>query len=300
MVNYYKYLPVSDEDQNWGLHVLNAGCNRIHKSAIYPEPQHPSHHYFRWEQGRVFNEYQVIYISKGEGLFESESCALTKITEGTIILLFPDEWHRFKPNPETGWDEFWVGFEGEIVQNLIRQNFFSPNKPILQAGIREDIYNLLSGIIEKTKTEKPGYQPAISGTVLHLLGDVYSLTKQADFKQENISEAIINKAIFILRSNALKNFSIEDVADELEVSYSWLRKTFKLYTGIAPGQYLLQLKINKAKMLLDENRKSIKEIAFETGFESAFYFSKIFKTKTGICPESYRKKQQDRFSADKI
>lgn len=297
MTNYFKYLPVSDEDKKWGLYVLNAGCNRINKSQVYPEPRHPSHHYFRWEQGRSLDEYQVIYISNGEGVFESASCPLTRIKEGTIIFLFPNEWHRFKPNPETGWDEAWVGFEGEVARNLVDENFFTPQKPLIHIGIRENIHDLIFEIIEKTKTEKPGYQPSISGATSHLLGDVYSLTKQDNIRHENISESLINKAIFILRSNALKNFSIETVAEELDVSYSWLRKTFKLYTGIAPGQYLLQLKINKAKILLSDNTKSIKEIAYETGFESAFYFSKIFKIKVGISPETFR--NQNHFIHDK-
>ena len=290
MINYYKYLPVSEDDKKWGLHVLNAGCNHIPKAKIYPEPGHPSHHYFNWDQGRVFNEYQVIYISKGEGVFESESCPQTIVREGTVILLFPDEWHRFKPNPDTGWDEAWAGFEGNIINNLVQQNFFSRSNPLLHIGLQESVVHILSDIIEKTKIEKPGYQPVIAGSVLHLLGHLHSLARQAMIRGENVSETIINKAICILRNKAFQDYSVESVADDLNVSYSWLRKTFKLYTGIAPGQYLLQMKINKAKMLLNESDKSIKEIAFASGFISSYYFSKIFKIKMGIAPEVYRKK----------
>ncbi|HEY8735213.1 MAG TPA: AraC family ligand binding domain-containing protein, partial [Puia sp.] len=95
MINYYKYLPVSDEDKNWGLHVLSAGCSHIEKSTIYPPKSHPSHHYFRWDQGRVFDEFQIIYIASGEGIFESATTSKVVVNEGTIILLFPKEWHRF-------------------------------------------------------------------------------------------------------------------------------------------------------------------------------------------------------------
>ena len=81
MKNYYKYLPVSQEDENWGLHVLNAGYNRIPAAQLYPPQDHPSHHYFNWEKGRTFDEYQLIYISNGEGLFESACCGLQTISE---------------------------------------------------------------------------------------------------------------------------------------------------------------------------------------------------------------------------
>ncbi|HZX73643.1 MAG TPA: helix-turn-helix transcriptional regulator, partial [Cyclobacteriaceae bacterium] len=63
---------------------------------------------------------------------------------------------------------------------------------------------------------------------------------------------------------------------------------FKTYTGISPGQYLLQLKIERAKMLLADPTKSIKTISYELNFESMFYFSKLFKEKTGLSPENYR------------
>ncbi len=74
MQNYFKYLPVSEEDEKWGLFVLNVGASRIHKSEPYPPENHPAHHVFIWDTGRVFDEYQLIYITRGEGFFESQHC----------------------------------------------------------------------------------------------------------------------------------------------------------------------------------------------------------------------------------
>lgn len=289
MINYYKYLPTSDEDENWGLHVLNAGCNRISKNEIYPAVQHPAHHYFNWNKGRVFDEYQVIYIAKGEGIFESASCKKSIIKEGTVLLLFPGEWHRFKPNVKTGWDEYWVGFKGPIMENLVRQHFFHQRKAVLPVGIHESMIHLMLEIIEKTKHEKTGYQPMVAGIVLHLLGQTHSCTKQNNFKPEDITESIIHKARIILRTNIDSDISIESVAKELNVSYAWLRKSFKAYSGIAPHQYLLQLKIEKAKILLADPSLQIKEIALLLNFKSPFYFSKLFGEKTGLSPDQFRK-----------
>lgn len=83
---------------------------------------------------------------------------------------------------------------------------------------------------------------------------------------------------------------MQQIANELQVSYAWFRKMFKLYTGIAPQQYFIQLKIEKAKMLLGDPSKSIKEIAYDLKFESSFYFSKLFKEKAGLSPDQYKKK----------
>ena len=125
---------------------------------------------------------------------------------------------------------------------------------------------------------------------MHLLGTMHSLLKHQNFPAEDITESVINKARAILRANIEQTISMEKLAEELRISYSWFRKAFKAYTGIAPQQYLLQLRIEKAKMLLTDRSKSIKEIAFSLNFESPFYFSKLFKEKTGCSPAEFRKK----------
>lgn len=288
MINYYKYLPTSAEDESWGLYVLNAGCNSIKQYESYPSPRHPAHHYFAWNRGRVLNEYQVIYIAKGEGLFESHSCELQPVKAGNILLLFPGEWHRFKPMEQTGWDEFWVGIKGHIMDNLVQQKFFTVENALVDVGLHESIIQLLGTIIEDTREEKTGYQPLVAGMVMHLLGAIHSFTKNRSYAAEDATASIIEKARILLRTNVVENISMEKVAEQLNVSYAWFRKAFKAYTGIAPHQYLTQLRIEKAKGYLDDHKLSIKEIAFKLNFESIFYFSRLFKEKVGVSPEMYR------------
>lgn len=292
MTNYYKYLPLSKDDEKWGLSILSAGCTRINPHEQYPYVRHPKHHYFKWDSGRMLDEYQAIYIAKGEGYFESKSMLRTKVKEGYVIILFPGEWHRFKPDENIGWDEYWIGFQGEIADNLERQNFFTRREALVNIGIKEEVVGLMLQIIDQTRDEKAGYQPLVSGILLHLLGQVHSVLKQKQFGEENIVEIIVNKARILLRQKIDEDVAMEAVAKELNVSYSWLRKMFKTYTGMAPGQYLIQLKIEKAKMLLANPSKSIKEIAYDLHFESCFYFSKLFKEKTGFSPETFRKRNE--------
>jgi AraC-like DNA-binding protein len=295
MVNYYRYLPLSTEDQNWGLSILNVGSTRIKANQDYPYPQHPSHHYFTWSKGRVLDEYQVIYIINGEGKFESASVRETNVYPGTLILLFPGEWHRFKPSKKTGWDELWVGFKGEIAENLIRCKFFQSTRAVMTIGFSEEIVQLFSSIIDQTRTERPGYQPFISGMLLHLLGCAQSLSKQQRFDSEDEMKVKMDRAITLLRSRIDEHVSIQEIAGELNVSYAWFRKWFKLYTGLAPQQYLIQLKIEKAKVLLSDPGNSVKEIAYQLHFEFPLYFSKLFKDKVGLSPENYRKKSAQEY-----
>jgi AraC-like DNA-binding protein len=101
---------------------------------------------------------------------------------------------------------------------------------------------------------------------------------------------IINKARLLFRSNITEDFSPEIAAEKLQVGYSWFRKVFKTHTGLSPGQYYIQLKIERAKSLLNDPGIPIKQISSDLRFDSYFYFSKLFKKRTGLTPSDYRKR----------
>ena len=159
----------------------------------------------------------------------------------------------------------------------------------MNIGINEQILEILITIIEYTKQERAGYQPLISGAVMYLLGSVHSMTRQKIFNTGDRIENLVNKACLLLRENSESDISIEQIAGELHIGYSRFRKIFKAYTGMAPGQYLIQLKIERAKLLLRDGSKLIKEISEQLHFDNSYYFSKVFKLKTGVSPEKYRK-----------
>ncbi len=290
MFNYFRYLPLSEEDERWGLSVLSVGCTSIKPRQHYPYKEHPSHHNFSWANGRILSEFQLVYITGGEGVFESTAMGEQKVKEGTVILLFPGEWHRYKPCKETGWDEYWIGFTGTAADNIFKQQFFTPNQALLSVGFKEDIIALLTEVLIQTKKEKTGYQPLISGMVMHILGRIYAICKQNRIQHEDHVQVTINKAMVMLRDRIQEHVTMESIAAELMVSYAWFRKTFKLYTGMAPQQYCMQLKIERAKMLLNDLDKPVKEIAYELSFGHPLNFSKLFKEKVGLSPEQYRSK----------
>ncbi|MES1250368.1 MAG: AraC family ligand binding domain-containing protein, partial [Chitinophaga rupis] len=191
MLDYYKYLPLSAEDESWGLSVVNTGSTHILPGTAYPGGEHPAHHYFSWEKGRVLQEHQVIYITRGAGSFESDSGGRKKINAGTIILLFPGERHRYRPDKKTGWDEYWVGFRGPITQRLFdRKLFFKPDNPVINIGFKEELLSLFQGVIDQTQKEKAGYQPLIAGIVMHILGLVYTHSRQDAFEGQDIDHIV--------------------------------------------------------------------------------------------------------------
>ena len=288
MENYYRYLPVSKGDESWGLSVLDVGRTDVKASAPYPVRDHPSHHYFDWATGRQLQEYQIIYITRGQGIFESESAGTLQIKAGTIIFLFPGERHRYRPDLECGWDEYWVGIKGRFFDDLVKAGFIKRSDPCVYIGFNDKIFELFDEIIEKSKEETMGYQPLVSGAVVHLMGHFHVARKQHNTPAAGHG-LIINKARLLFRANICNPYSPEQAASELNIGYSSFRRSFKSYTGLSPWQYYLQLKIERAKEALRDSALSIKEISVLLNLESGYYFSRIFKEKTGLTPTEFRR-----------
>ena len=90
--------------------------------------------------------------------------------------------------------------------------------------------------------------------------------------------------------NYSKNISIELLSRIIGVDRTYFYRLFKESTKISPKEYLTNLRIEKAKMLLCNSNMNIKEIAISVGFNNYLSFERVFKDKCGIHPTAYRKK----------
>lgn len=283
----FKYLLVNERDRKFGININTVGFQPIESNTVYPSTEHPKNYYFNPCKGRVLNEYQILYISKGKGTFTSESTKKTNIKKGQIILLFPGQWHTYCPSIETGWNEYYIGFEGSIIDNLVKNEFISPNNQILDVGVNEELVTLYSSAIQIAKDEKKASQQYLAGIVLHIIGMVISYSQNRNLEQNN-SGQLIERAKIIMTENIHRQVEIQQIATKLGTSYSWFRKEFKEYTGFSPAQYFQELKLRKAKELLSETNLSIKEIAYKLDFSSYEYFLSFFKKRVGQTPFAYR------------
>lgn len=283
-----KYLVANSSDELWGLYITTIGFQSIQPNAKYPPKTHPSSYWFSPDTGRRLNEYQFIYITSGEGIFESSSCKPIQVEAGSIILVFPDEWHTYKPLKDKGWDEYWVGCKGGVIENLVQNQFITKYDPIIKIGLNEQIVGLFKHGMEIATYQKTAYQQILAGIISHLFSLVYYIQKNNAFRDKEAIQ-LIEKARVIMREHPEGYGSPQVIAKKLNISYSWFRRIFKHYTGLSPAQYMLEIKIQKSKELLNSTTMSIKEIAFTLNFLNVSYFVTFFKSKTGIRPSEYRK-----------
>ena len=97
----------------------------------------------------------------------------------------------------------------------------------------------------------------------------------------------IDDAVRYLTKEYNKKITVEDLAKRFELSPSHFALMFKRITGSSVIDYLIRLRITKAKLLLQDDRK-VSEVSEEVGFSDVYYFSKMFKKLVGSTPSKYR------------
>ncbi|MCP3894631.1 MAG: AraC family transcriptional regulator [Bacteroides sp.] len=283
----FKYLIVNEMDRRFGLWVNTVGLQAIPPNSPYPLKDHPSGYFFNADKGRVLREYQLVYITKGRGLFSSDSTPEKQVCKGRLMMLYPGQWHTYCPMKQTGWTEYYIGFEGPIVDSMIKHAFLTREQQILEVGLNEELVSLFTRALEVAEADKICTQQYLSGIVLHIIGMILSISKNKIFEISDVDQKI-EQAKIIMNENVLRNIDPEELAMRLNISYSWFRKVFKDYTGYAPAKYFQELKLRKAKQLLVSTSQSVKEISFLLGYQSTEYFFSFFKKHTGLTPLEYR------------
>ena len=276
-----------ESDYRWGAVISTIGIQETPAGESYPYDVHPKEYIFKVEKGRVLHDFHILYIIKGRGWITTAHCPRTGLRAGDAVVIFPEEWHSYAPDRETGWTEAWIDFTGDFAHRIIEQRFFDIRQPVLRVGISDTICSAFNKAFEVAYTEKPAHQQQLAGFAALIVCSLYAKAMQQPYKDDPDID-YINLARKYMRENLSRSLSMEDVAKEVGMGYSKFRKVFRNYTGFSPAQYFINLKLEKAKDYLSNTHLSCKEIAFRVGFDSAAYFNKIFHQRHNITPLEFR------------
>ena len=241
MKSSHRYFPVNDEQRSWGLYATCAGHSVTEPGDEFPSRIHPDEYYFTWEKGRVLHEWQLILLESGGGTVEFRRRRFTA-GKGSLIVLPPECWHRYRPNTDTGWTTLWIGF-----------------------GTAARIPLLIAALMD-------------GGPDANDSGD-FDASEQIHLAQRHMLE------------HCGEEIDFESLASSLGMTYRSFRYLFTRETGTSPLQYLLGVKLARAKNLLQSSDIPIEEIAHTLGFKTNWYFAHFFTKATGISPRDYRRAQ---------
>ena len=282
------YNPPGRDAQIWGVRVLDAGFEAFPSGKPYPAKEHhPAPYLYAWEKGRVFSEYQFLAITRGRGILETASCPHLDIQAGDLFILFPGEWHRFRPDQQTGWDENFVGFDGDYARHLM-QSFFTPGEPVLRGAVTPETVKLIRKIALLADDTSPETAPLVFADMITLITRLVLFTRVHASSERRVVRQKINAAREHILEHAFQRINFRGLAASLGLSYTVFRRVFQKETGHAPLAYQLEIRISRARVLLEQTDLPVSEIAQHTGFANVFYFSKMFSKRAGQTPSTCR------------
>jgi AraC-like DNA-binding protein len=284
---FLHYLPYSEEDEKLGMVCTTAGSTEVAPNTIYPPRQSEHPILFRTvAEGRTLPEFQVVYVTKGQGTFSAEGLT-RQVKPGVMFLILPGMKHSYKPVYEIGWHEYWVGFNGTFFTKMVKEGILSRDHIFFEMGLLDQYLTAFDHIFEEVRAQRPLYQLKACVGVMALIGDMLSHERRKE--QPTYSQKIVEKAKYLMESNIYGAINLSSISEQIGISTSRLNEIFKTYTAMTPYQYYIHIKIHKAEGLLEQDDSSVKEVAYRLGFEDQYYFSRLFKNKTGIAPSKWKK-----------
>ena len=297
--NYFRYIPVRQRDVQWGLYVTGAGCTFIPPGEPYPPATHPELYDFRWETGRTLPEYQAITITGGTGVFDSGPTGEMDIVPGTVILLFPGVWHRYRPRVETGWDEYWVSFHGEIMDRLVQQKFFGPERAVIATGLQEAILAPYRSLLERLHGESTGFPHLIAADTMEILAAISAATEREPAEliahgPQNVvavKDRMVAEAVRLIWQQSQGPMTVANLARQLPITRRSLERRFSAAIGHGIHEEIVLCRLERAKRLLVATDLALKEVALAAGFSSADSLGRTFRRTEGITPLEYRRQK---------
>lgn len=281
--DFARYLPPKGESELWGLEVRAGGRITNAPGYSYPPRGHPSDHVFSWERGRILGAWQAILLIDGAGEFQARRRGAVETVEaGDLLWVTPGQWHRYRPSPQVGWAELWVELAGPVLGRLTEAGLL-PAQNAVRRGLSTRVFAKLLGQMHEGLSNDDGADRAADG--LRFLG----LLMRREEGSESRLVCAVRSAERLLAERMPSAVCMPSLARELGVGYAGFRREFKRRTGLAPRQYFLRLRLERAQRLLGSTPAKLEDIAQQLGFSSGFHLSAAFKTHFGVAPAVWRK-----------
>lgn len=231
--------------------------------------------------------YELRYTLSGEGRLEYEN-KVYHLKKGEGFLIDCRRQHDYRTVGDH-WNCTVFHFQGEQVRPfmdaLLEQGDVTfcdkklPNFEMLQFQT-----------LKATQKTTAYIEYEISCLITLLLTEL--LTKGSKNGGEDGSQDMIRCVVAYMNEHYKEQLSVNTLLHRFGISRTYLDEHFKHFTGLSPKAYLMQLRINRAKSLLQASELSIEQISAAVGFNDSAHFIQIFKKYAGSTPLQFRKRKQ--------
>lgn len=239
--------------------------------------------------------YEIYFLVKGNRSFFLSN-ALYKMSGPSVVVIPPQTVHKTEGGP---FERFNVNVSNAYLDDFQKNVLKKKALHIFKLNTQEakKLLSLVQEAYDLDKTDKRGEYAlrALFGYGVYLLDKSSPNRQSPQAESKTAIPSLILKVLEFLNENYHENITLELLAERFFVSKTTLLYNFKKHVRRSPIDFLLQIRLTKAKNLLLTTKQTINEISSACGFSSANYFGLIFKKKEGISPLTYRKNQLAKF-----
>jgi len=230
----------------------------------------------------------LIYCLRGKGWYSIKNKRFDVSVNQFFIIPATKEHIRYGADEKDPWTIHWIHFSGNDMDTF-NQGFgiglFDGPQQIIFNEKGLELWDTMYNSLEM------GYSTenlSITNLCLyHFIATFLFPPKYADEKKQSAKD-LINETIHFMHSRLADKLTIEDLALKNQLSASHFTYLFRKGTGMAPLEYFIHLKLQKACLLLGTNNIKIKNVAADLGYDDPYYFSRLFKKYMKVSPEQYR------------
>lgn len=240
-----------------------------------------THHYRERRDG--IEEYIFIYCTAGSGIiYVNDKKYVIHENEAFCIPRYCG--HRYYACEEDPWSILWVHFKGEDAKYFPLEEcrtvtFNSDNATNRMMFLFELLFRVLDG------NYTLGNFIYISQVLSLILAETYNREKHHTTLEQNRH---VTNVVRYMYKHLHEELTLQQIAEEFELSKSYLNVIFRKYTQHAPMDFYISLKMKEACKLLRSTNLYIYEVAQQLGYQDQYYFSRIFKKVVGISPKEYK------------
>jgi len=233
----------------------------------------------------IRQEHTLHYIVSGKGWYEINDKRY-ELGKGDIFAIFPDVLVKFCVNENESWLFYWVNFYGTKATEYCIKSGISPDNPVIH-NADDSFCKILDQCLDIVIDKNCFYSQFQLTACLYNCLAVIENSTHTEIPKESTQKRYLSTAISYMEHHYWEQIQISSLAKYLGIEKSYLYRIFKKETGLSPIEYLIKLRIEKAKHLIRQGY-SFHETASSVGIHDIFYFSKIFTKETGCSPSKFR------------
>lgn len=230
------------------------------------------------------------YVIDGELNFKYEGGTFTAAADDIVLL------NGYKPHHyfcDSHCEFLFFHFDGNTVPEMIDRLISDNGSPLFQLENARDIFGNINEPITKLCHQERASDAFLSSIVYTALCKIPRAKADSSLfipsRLELTEDMVSYKVIEHIDRNISRNFSVQELADYVNLSCDYFKHLFKKETGYSPQEYVSIAKINYAKLMLRTTSLPVAEIADHLGYSSSASFINAFRLRRGVSPNQYRK-----------